>query len=159
MASGGGSVGAAGKDGTPTRNSLCVEWKLHCGVARDMPIGLFDAVSAGLARALSLQQRRHEILASNIANVETPGYRARDLEFGDALASAFDAAGTGEAGFVASEPRLVDRPSGSMRPDGNTVDIDMEMARLAYNRSSYTTYAEILARRLGALRRAIEGAE
>jgi flagellar basal body rod protein FlgB len=39
------------------------------------------------------------------------------------------------------------------------VDIDMEMARLADNRGRYTTYAEILARRLAALRRAIESGQ
>lgn len=124
-----------------------------------MAIGLFDTVSAGLSRALTLHQKRHEILASNVANVETPGYRSRDLEFKDALAMAFEPGAGGETAPVVSEARLIDRPSGSMRPDGNTVDIDMEMARLAYNRSSYTTYAEILTRRLGTLRRAIEGAE
>lgn len=124
-----------------------------------MPIGLFDAISAGLSRALTFHQKRHEILASNVANVETPGYRARDLDFKDALATAFEVGVEGEAAPAVSEARLIDHPSGSMRPDGNTVDIDMEMARLAYNRSSYTTYAEILARRLGGLRRAIEGTE
>ena len=124
-----------------------------------MRIGLFDAVSEGLSRALTFHQKRHEILASNVANVETPGYRARDLEFKDALASAFEAGGDDETAPTISEARLIDRPSGSTRPDGNTVDIDMEMARLAYNRSSYTTYAEILARRLGGLRRAIDGTE
>jgi flagellar basal-body rod protein FlgB len=124
-----------------------------------MPIGLFDTVSAALSRALTLHQKRHEILASNVANVETPGYRSRDLEFTDALALAFEAGAVDHRTPVVSEARLVDRPSGSMRPDGNTVDIDMEMARLSYNRSRYTTYAEILTRRLGAVRRAIEGAE
>ncbi len=124
-----------------------------------MPIGLFDTVSAGLSRALTLHHKRHEILASNVANVETPGYRSRDLEFKDALGMAFETGAADERAPVVSEARLVDRPSGSMRPDGNTVDIDMEMARLAYNRSRYTTYAEILTRRLGTLRRAIEGAE
>jgi flagellar basal-body rod protein FlgB len=116
-----------------------------------MPFQLFDAISNGLARALSLHQQRHEILAANLANVETPGYRARDLEFTDVLAGAFAAEPVeGPAG------RTFVRPSASGRADGNTVDIDMEMARLADNRSRYTTYAEILARRLAALRRAIE---
>jgi flagellar basal-body rod protein FlgB len=126
-----------------------------------MAIGLFDTVSVGLSRALGLLQKRHEVLASNVANVETPGFRSRDLDFKEALKAVFEpgAAAVDEKAPVVSEARLIDRPSGSMRPDGNTVDIDMEMARVAYNRSSYTTYAEILARRLGAMRRAIDGAE
>ena len=117
-----------------------------------MPIGLFDTVSRGLTQALSFHAQRHEVLAANIANVETPGYRARDIEFADALADAF-----GAEDVPGASVRSLDRPSGTGRPDGNTVDIDMEMARLAENRGRFTTYAEILARRLAALRRAIDG--
>jgi flagellar basal body rod protein FlgB len=53
---------------------------------------------------------------------------------------------------------VVDKPSNLTRPDGNTVDLDLEMARLADNRSTYTTMAEILGRRFAELRRAIEQA-
>ena len=117
-----------------------------------MPVELFDWVSRGLSQALTLHHRRHEVLATNIANLETPGYRARDLQFKDALKAAFAA---DEAPPV--DARVVDKPSGVGRVDGNTVDLDMEMTRLAHNRGSYTTYAELLARRLSGLRRAIEG--
>jgi len=116
-----------------------------------MPIALFDSVSMGLARALSLHHQRHELLAANIANIETPGYRARDLEFKDALSAAFE---SGEVDL--EDGRVIDKPSGAARPDGNTVDVDMEMARLADNRVSYTTFAEILTRRLASLKRVIE---
>jgi len=116
-----------------------------------MPVALFDSLSAGLARALTFHHQRHEILATNIANIETPGYRAQDLEFKDALRNAFTSPEQ-ETG----EPRVIDKPSGIARPDRNTVDVDMEMARLADNRATYTALAEILARRLAGLRRAIE---
>ncbi len=119
-----------------------------------MAITLFDPVTKGLAQALSFHHRRHEILASNIANVETPNYRAQDLDFKDALRAAFESDGTHGPGLGA---RVIDKPSGVARPDGNTIDLDMEMARLADNRGSYTTFAEILARRFTALRRAIAG--
>ena len=123
-----------------------------------MPFTLFDSISAGLAQALTLHHRRHEVLASNIANLETRGYRARDVEFKDALRGAFET--TGDANRLSgAEPRVIDKPSGAPRPDGNTVDVDMEMARLADNRGSYTTYANILRRRLGALRRAIDSTQ
>jgi len=42
-----------------------------------MPNILFDPTIEGLARTLTLHQQRHGVLASNVANVETPGYRAR----------------------------------------------------------------------------------
>jgi flagellar basal-body rod protein FlgB len=116
-----------------------------------MPVNLFDSVSNGLAEALTFYRQRHEILATNIANIETPGYRARDLEFDEALQSAFD--GQESSTLTA---RVVDKPTSVGRPDGNTVDLDMEMARLADNRGSFTTAAEILSRRLAGLRRAIE---
>lgn len=118
---------------------------------KKMPVNLFDAVSTGLAQALTFHRQRHEILAANIANIETPGYRARDLEFDEALQAAFDGQDTS-----AVAGRMVDKPTSVGRPDGNTVDLDMEMARLADNRGAYTTMAEILARRLAGLRRAIE---
>ena len=54
-----------------------------------MPNILFDPTIEGLARTLTLHQRRHEVLTSNLANVETPGYRARELDFQDALREAF----------------------------------------------------------------------
>jgi flagellar basal-body rod protein FlgB len=117
-----------------------------------MPMGIFDTVSQGLAEALTLHRQRHEVLAANIANVETPGYRAQELEFKSALREAFEVHETPGG----PSPRVVDRPSGTMRPDGNTVDVDMEMARLADNRGAYTTYADILARRLLQVRLAIE---
>jgi flagellar basal-body rod protein FlgB len=129
-----------------------VEWNLLPAGEKKMPIALFDTVTVGLTRALSLHHRRHELLATNIANIETPGYRAQDLEFKGALRAAFESDEVdAEAG------RVIDKPSGVARPDGNTVDVDMEMARLTDNRSSYTTFAEILARRFAGLRRAIEG--
>jgi flagellar basal-body rod protein FlgB len=123
-----------------------------------MPIALFDSVNRGLAQALTFHHRRHEILATNIANIETPGYRARDFEFGDALEAAFEGQENAAQAAGAFAPRVIDKPSNLTRPDGNTVDLDLEMARLADNRSKYTTMAEILARRFGELRRAIEQA-
>jgi flagellar basal-body rod protein FlgB len=126
---------------------------LHSGNGNIMPVGMFDSISAGLARALTVHHRRHEVLAANLANVETPGYRAHDVDFEQALEGAFT-----KQNPDAFAPRVVDRPSGVGRADGNTVDIDMEMARLADNRGRFTTYAEILARRFATLRRAIEGA-
>ena len=116
-----------------------------------MPVNLFDSVSKGLAQALTFRRQRHDILATNIANIETPGYRARDLEFKEALRAAFDGQ---ESSTVTA--RVVDKPMSLGRADGNTVDLDMEMARLADNRGAYTMMAEILSRRFAGLRRAIE---
>src|SRR5207249_8760275 len=63
-----------------------------------MPNILFDPTIEGLARTLTLHQQRHAVLASNLANVETPGYRARELDFQDALKQAFEETGAGSGG-------------------------------------------------------------
>jgi flagellar basal-body rod protein FlgB len=120
-----------------------------------MPI-LFDPALQGLAEALTLHQRRHEVLASNLANVETPRFRARDLDFEAALKEAFE----GEkppALAASSAPRVVEDTTAPPRADGNTVDLDLQMAKLGANGGRYVALARILALRIGLLRLAIEG--
>ena len=59
---------------------------------------IFSNVVRGLAGALELHEERHRVISENLANVETPGYRARDVAFHDALENAF--AGEGAAAAV-----------------------------------------------------------
>jgi len=126
-----------------------------------MPNVLFDPTIEGLARTLTLHQQRHEVLASNLANVETPGYRARELDFQDVLKEAFDSGGGGErADGGASMERasmVVEDKTAPRRADGNTVDMDLQMAKLNANGTSYLALARILGRRVALLRQAIEG--
>lgn len=86
------------------------------------------------AQALQLQQRRMEVLAANIANADTPGFQARDIDFRSALqqvmAQAEAARGNGQATplpAVAADPLKFRVP---MQPsvDGNTVDVQTEQA-------------------------------
>ncbi len=129
-------------------------------------MNVFDPTLQGLTEALTLHQQRHEVLASNVANVETPGYRARELDFGTALRQAFDAAegaanapGTegGEAAPRTAAPPVVDDPTGPRRADGNTVDLDLQMTKLNANGQAYLALAHILGKRIALLRQAIEG--
>jgi len=118
----------------------------------------FDATLRGLASAMSLHERRHEVLASNLANVETPGFRARDLDFGTALREAF-AEPTDPA--LALDPEraasVIEDPNTPARADGNTVDLELQMVQLTANSGRYNTLARLLGKRLGILRAAIEG--
>jgi flagellar basal-body rod protein FlgB len=116
---------------------------------------LFDPVMQGLSTALTLHQRRHEVLASNLANVETPRFRARDLDFGRALTEAFEGRATAPEGVARTD--LVEDRSGPPRADGNTVDVDFQMAKLGANGGRYVALARILGLRLALLRQAIEG--
>ena len=121
-----------------------------------MPNILFDPTLQGLAEALTLHQRRHEVLASNLANVETPRFRARDLDFDAALKEAFEGRQT-DALTVSNAPRVVEDVSAPPRADGNTVDLDLQMSKLGANGGRYVALARILALRIALLRQAIEG--
>jgi flagellar basal-body rod protein FlgB len=105
------------------------------------------AVEAGLD-AVALRQR---VIADNIANAETPGFRARRVTFEQSLAAALEA-GTPEAATAA----IVDagtEPNGV----GNTVQLEQEVAGLVKSGLQYDALVAALNYKLGLLRTAIEG--
>ncbi len=117
--------------------------------------GLFaDPTFRGLATALTLHERRHVVLATNLANVDTPGYRARELDFGTVLRDAFG--GAAEAVEPTRGVAVVEDATAPAKADGNTVDLDLEMARLGANGGRYVALARILHKRLMLLRQAME---
>ena len=117
---------------------------------------LFDPIMRGLAQALTLHQRRHEVLSSNLANVETPRFRAKELDFSAALDEAFQVQESGETAD-GRRPEVIEDVTAPPRADGNTVDLDMQMAKLSANGTSYLALARILGHRIALLRQAIEG--
>lgn len=121
-----------------------------------MPIKLFDNTMQGLSGALALHQQRHQVVASNLANLETPGYRAKEVDFSQALARGFEGIDPTNPTAQARAQVIddVDAPEG---PGGNTVDVDLQMAKLATNSGRYNTIAKILAKRFGLLRQAVDG--
>jgi flagellar basal-body rod protein FlgB len=128
---------------------------------RDVPLeedamGIFGPVIQGLGAALDVYQARHRVLAENVANAETPGFRARDLDFGAALTRAFERDGAGEARAGAVEPVVDTRAT--VKIDGNSVDLDTEMARLSENTMKEVALTRILARKFESLKLAIQGA-
>lgn len=116
---------------------------------------LLDPTLQGLANALTVHNRRHSVLATNLANVETPGYRAQDVDFRNELRRAFQAAEVG--GTAPVDPHVIDDADVAPRADGNTVDLDVQMAELSDNAGRYIALTRILSKRLGLLRSAIEG--
>ena len=97
--------------------------------------------------ALNLRARRQEVLASNIANADTPNYKARDLDFAGALKNALGAAGgpiqlarTSERHLAAAggtDSTLKYRSSVQPSLDGNSVDMDVERAHFTDNALHY----------------------
>lgn len=116
---------------------------------------LLDPTLQGLTNALTVHHRRHTVLATNLANVETPGYRAQDVDFRTELRRAFQAPEISGAAKV--DPKVIPDDDVAPRADGNTVDLDMQMAQLSDNAGRYVALTRILSKRLGLLRSAIEG--
>jgi flagellar basal-body rod protein FlgB len=110
-----------------------------------------DKTVEGLAGALSLLQRRHEVLVSNVANLETPGYRARELDFGDELKAAF----TSQEQAPTPTPQV--DPTAPARADGNSVDLDLEKTTAAANAVDYEAVASFTSLTLKMLATAING--
>ena len=121
---------------------------------------LFGSVGEVLRQASAFALRRHELLAQNVANADTPGFRARELTFDHALSIAqrVRALPAPAAGAPDLDLRLVDGPDEPGRADGNNVDIDRQMARLAQNTAYQHTVIQLLNGKFRALKTAINGA-
>lgn len=129
-------------------------------------MGLFDATVELLQRGAAFAVRRHAILAQNLANVETPGYRGQDLTFARELDLAQRARATpvafglgGQAGAreAGLDVRLVRAPDGLPRADGNDVDVDRQMVKIAENTLYHNAVVHLLLAKLNAMKTAISG--
>ena len=103
--------------------------------------------------ALQLRSQRMEVLASNIANAATPGYKARDLDFSAALAARESGASTEQAQAGAMRYRVPVMPS----LDGNTVEMGIEQTDFAENAVRYATTLELVRGRVETVKRALRG--
>jgi len=132
---------------------------------------LFDKTIDLAQRALDLRSRRHEVLLSNIANADTPGYKAFDLMVEEAISrqtpkqgqlqmSRTDAdhlpAGGDQASTVAAR-KVALTPQVTLRGDGNTVDMDREMSALAANQLQYRMSTQLIAKKFHSLHNIIKG--
>src|SRR5215831_2052632 len=134
---------------------------------------LFSSILDVLHKTLDLRQQRHTVLASNIANAETPGFIAKDVRFEEALrAAATPPPPPSSLPLMRTHPEhmpllqvptsignmqgtLVVTPSDNVGHDLNTVSIDQEMAKLATNTLHYNASAEILSRAFDQLKRTV----
>ena len=115
--------------------------------------GVADQLFGMHGNALALRSQRLALLASNIANAATPGYKARDIDFGKALDAAnggasVDKAASGALGYrVPLEPSL----------DGNTVELSTEQTIFAENAVQYRTTLSFLEGRINTVMQALKG--
>lgn len=124
---------------------------------------IFDQTTSGLGKLMDLTWQRNSALSSNIANAETPQYKAVDLNFAGELERAFnkqnDDLKKTNVMHINTEDKsaahFIPDYSGVTKPDGNNVDIDLQMGRLSYNSGNYSAAARLLRRKLGILKTAI----
>ncbi|MBK1716736.1 flagellar basal body rod protein FlgB [Thiocystis violacea] len=120
-----------------------------------------------LPAAVNLKARRAELLASNLANVDTPNYKSRDFDFSKTLAE-LEGQGSGlelartranhltpKGSASAEEPELLYRIPAQPSLDGNTVDPQLERAAFAENTIHYQSTLEFLNRRVSGIRAAL----
>jgi flagellar basal-body rod protein FlgB len=130
---------------------------------------VFNNTFAVLEKTLNVTDVRHKALLSNIANAETPGYRAKDVNFDVELKRQLSSATSGvtmqrtsvghiSLGKGGTPPvMVVDDPSGAPGLDGNTVDLETEMVRLADNTLRYEISTILMKKKFQGLLNAIKG--
>ncbi|MEN3275860.1 MAG: flagellar basal-body rod protein FlgB [Massilia sp.] len=119
-----------------------------------MTINFKDALGVH-ADALHVRAERTKVLAANIANESTPGYTARDLDFGAVLQQRIDEE-AGEATF-SSDAEALYRVPFHPSADGNTVEIGVEQAAFSQNASDFQTSLTFINMKLRGLAKAING--
>ncbi|HTN72822.1 MAG TPA: flagellar basal body rod protein FlgB [Methylomirabilota bacterium] len=128
---------------------------------------LFNFTQQLLELSMRVRGARHEVLSANIANVDTPGYRPRDVDFGSIMRSAAEmddsSAGSREQQMerlltsldlqtAIYEPTIPNNQHGEDRLDGNSVGLDQQIALLNENSLSYEASLTLLSRTLAKLR-------
>ncbi|MBY0518427.1 MAG: flagellar basal body rod protein FlgB [Bacteriovoracaceae bacterium] len=127
-----------------------------------------DKTFRALATSLKFREMRQELMSGNVANAQTPGYKSVKLDFEEALARATDVDGqlsmgatderhfnVGGGGFNNLEPEVYEDPNGVVSENGNTVDVEAEMARMAENKIMYDTTVQLMNKKLGLMKYAI----
>ena len=129
--------------------------------------GIFSRTFSTLENVLDQRSSKHDLIVSNIANVDTPNYKAFDLvieqEIGKTAGNNANLARTHQGhlpgrktGLNSAKSRLAATPPLSIRGDGNTVDIDKAMADMAENNLMYNALAQILSKKFAGLKNAIQ---
>ena len=122
---------------------------------------IFGKIISEVAEHMNYRTYRQEVISSNIANMDTPGYKAKETLFESELDSRLKLTTTNQQHLKKSPSedlyRTVDDPFSRIGNDSNTVDIDREMMKLNQNQLLYTASADIIAAKLDQLKTIIGG--
>jgi len=129
----------------------------------------FDTTMRLLQKVLDLRSKNQEIIGSNIANAETPGYAAKSFHFEEQLRSAMTESGlrpvATQSGHIPLVPSDFEQVSGTVTVardtaglgDRNTVSVDQEMIKLSGNEILYETAVTMLNKKLSMLKYTVNG--
>ena len=119
------------------------------------------------SQAMNLRTQRHQVLASNIANADTPNYKARDFSFENAMQNAMAGSVGGSVAMATTSGRhlagsnaggsaaLQYRKETQSAVDGNTVDMDVERSQIAENAMQYQIVSQLISDRIKGMRSAL----
>ena len=124
---------------------------------------LFDSLHGNLQRVLDLRQQQLQLTSSNIANADTPGFKAKVISFDQLLPEVMESGSemniqktqAGHFGVPGMDAETLDIEELEAPPwslDGNSVVAEREISRLASNKLVYNALTEGMSRRLGILR-------
>lgn len=125
-------------------------------------LNLFGLTQQMLSASVGLRGIRHELLTSNVTNVDTPGYRSRDFDFAKVMKRLMLEQSTGSRGMgtvsgriIIASDRLRTLAAAEVEIDKNSADMDREIARLLENSLLYEASINLFSRKLAGLRYAI----
>jgi flagellar basal-body rod protein FlgB len=111
-----------------------------------------------LERSLNWQSRRHDVIAANLANLDTPRYTSKELDFRDVLSGYLS--GRPEVQLITTNAQHLGKaagPAGQVKDTGKAVDLDQEIVQMSENQISYQASVQMLIKKLDFLKNAVEG--
>jgi flagellar basal-body rod protein FlgB len=121
----------------------------------------FSGADSYLQAALSGLAARQRTIANNVANTDTPNFKASEVRFEDVLKNAISRGRPGsppnQAALNTAAGRTSIDTSTATRSDGNNVDIDREMEMLGEANLTYSALTQVLATRIGIMRSVVNG--
>ncbi len=122
----------------------------------------YEGVINRLAADLDNRVLQNKLIASNVANVDTPGYKSKDLKFHRILTDNMDEVQLkrthvkhmGSGSGTVRHNEIVENPNPG-RPDGNNVNIDEEMLKLAENNIKYNVAVQLMSKKLKHIKAAV----
>jgi flagellar basal-body rod protein FlgB len=108
---------------------------------------MLEALTGNLEKYLDLLTARQKLVASNIANADTPGYLTKDIDFQREFMSMVNG----------QQPLTVNAPGLPLKPDGNNVSVDREARMLAENAMRFNVASVLLRGQINTVKEAITG--